>query len=130
MIFTNFADVNTRTARFELVPGVYTVSVEAEKFADYAQSVQVQEGYVNKVRIGTAETVSEDKIARKGWLRPGDVDHDGIIAQEDAKAVLEAIRKDPQGTINLQNAACLLLQLLRLLQVLFAFRALRCTRIF
>ncbi len=94
----DFADVNTRTARFELVPGVYTVSVEAEKFADYAQSVQVQEGYVNKVRIGTAETVSEDKIARKGWLRPGDVDHDGIIAQEDAKAVLEAIRKDPQGT--------------------------------
>ncbi len=94
----DFLDVNTRTARFELVPGTYAVSVEAEKFADYIQSVQVQEGYVNKVKIGTAETVSEDRVARKGWLRPGDVDKDGSISQEDAKSVLDAIRKDPQGT--------------------------------
>ncbi len=93
----DFSDADSRTARFSLNPGTYMVQIQTAKFATYSQSVEMEEGYQKKIRVCTAETSMEGKAAR-GWLRPGDVNQDGVITNEDVQTVLKAVRNNPQGT--------------------------------
>lgn len=93
----DFADADSKTARFSLSPGNYTVQIQAAKFAAYNQSVEMEEGYRKKIRVCTAETSLKDREAR-GWLRPGDVNLDGAITTEDVQAVLNAVRNNPEST--------------------------------
>lgn len=87
----NFDDAGIKTARFELLPEEYTVFVHAGKYAEYKQSVQMENGYLYRIRISTAETDLKDRAAR-GWLRLGDVDGDGDITQKDVNMVMNAVR--------------------------------------
>jgi len=92
----DFTDGMFKTARFNLSPGNYTVRIQAAKFAEYSQSVQMEEGYIKKIRVCTAETALEGKAAR-GWFRSGDVNLDGVIDKKDVDAVLSAIRNQPDS---------------------------------
>lgn len=88
----DFSDGDSKTARFILSPGAYSLAIQAKGFADYTQTVTVEEDSVSKVRIGAEQTVMGQYTY--GWLRPGDVTGDGKISQEDTKAILDAIRKN------------------------------------
>ncbi|MEY8391949.1 M60 family metallopeptidase [Lachnospiraceae bacterium 45-W7] len=90
----DFSDADTQTARFSLSPGAYIVQIQAAKFATYSQAVEMEDGYHKKIRVCTAETSLEGKAAR-GWLRPGDVNLDGMITKEDVQSVLDTIRNNP-----------------------------------
>ncbi len=90
----DFSDGDSKTARFILSPGAYTLLIQAKGFADYTQTVTVEEDSVSKVRIGAEQTIIGQYTY--GWLRPGDVTGDGEIGQADTKAILDAIR----GKIN------------------------------
>lgn len=84
------ADAAQSAARFPLTAGKYTVTIASKKFADYTQEVQVQSGWTHKI------TVCPTKIKAAGggtcgWIRPGDVNGDGTIDQEDKEALLKAV---------------------------------------
>ncbi len=93
----DFSDAVSKTARFSLTPGTYIVQIQTAKFATYSQSVEMEEGYQKKIRVCTAETSLEGKAAR-GWLRPGDVNQDGVITKEDVQSVLKTVRNNPEST--------------------------------
>ncbi|MCI9532243.1 MAG: carbohydrate-binding protein [Lachnospiraceae bacterium] len=86
-----FGGESFKTAKFVLSPGEYSLSVRAKGFAGYTQAVKVEEDSVSKLRISPERIVLDQHTY--GWLRPGDVDGDGNISQNDTKAVLDAIRK-------------------------------------
>ncbi len=85
------------SARFQAPKGEYKVTVSADKFADYTQSVSVEEDWVSKIQVSPAmvETGSE---AAAGWIRCGDVNGDGFIDEKDRDVILAAIRRNPQRT--------------------------------
>lgn len=93
----DFQNAASKTARFTLAPGEYQITIQAEKFANYTQTITLEENYTNKIRVCTTETVLDGgKVC--GWLRPGDMNQDGVINQEDVNVVLDAIRNNPEGT--------------------------------
>jgi len=99
----NGADVQTKTlnlssqdaasslARFSnLTPGEYEITVSAEKFADYRQTVAVKNGWISKIQVYSAQ-VETGAGGKPGWISLGDVNGDRIIDEKDTKIVLQAI---------------------------------------
>ncbi len=94
----DFSSAESLSARFDVPQGDYTVSVQAQQFANYTQQVRAEAGWLTKILVcsGKVETGSE---AAPGWICPGDVNQDGRIDEGDTKAILAEIRKNPQGTV-------------------------------
>ncbi len=92
-----FGSAVVASARFDTPPGEYTVTVSADKFADYTQSVLVEADWVSKIQVSSVkpETGSD---ASAGWFRPGDVSGDGLIDEKDKAEILTAIRRNPHRT--------------------------------
>ena len=87
-------------AEFSGLPaGTYTVTVRSEKFAQYVQTVEVENNWTHRIKVCSAQTVLEGSPV-PGWIRPGDVDGDGDIDKDDSDALLAAIQQ------NQENAAC------------------------
>lgn len=84
----------SRTARFDVLAGKCKVTVQAEKYADYTQEVQVGEGWITKIAVCSAKTESQ---AAPGWIRIGDVNRDRIVDQKDADAIINSVRTDPKN---------------------------------
>lgn len=77
-------------ARFSGVQGDGTVTVRAKGFAKYEQKVSVEPGWTTKILVSSVkfQTLYD---AEPGWVRPGDVNDDGVIDAEDKKQMLDAI---------------------------------------
>ena len=92
--FGSSSDAVSKTAKFAVSQGDYTVEIAAPKYALYTQDVHVDASWSNRILVCSAltETGSE---AIAGWLRPGDVNGDGNISEADTELLLEAVR---QGT--------------------------------
>ncbi len=79
-------------ARFEkLTPGKYTVTVRSEKFAPYTQTIETEKGWTHKIQVVSSKTETQSG-AKPGWIRPGDVNGDGVIDKKDSNALLAAVR--------------------------------------
>ena len=89
------------SAKFEVAPGEYTVTVSADRFESYQQTLAVGEQQTAKIEVCTSKekALGGEKSAR-GWMRLGDVNGDQKITIEDVTAILDAIRRDPS------SAAC------------------------
>lgn len=85
------AAVSAKTAEFHLSEGEYEVLVKTPGFADYKQSVQVENGWISKILACSAK-VETGSFAVSGWLRPGDVNGDGDVDRKDADVALAAVR--------------------------------------
>ena len=91
------SEPSSLTARFDVPVGDYTVSLLSDRFATYSQNIRVTNGWISKILVYSTK-IETGCSAVPGWFRPGDANRDGIINQADADALLNAIRKDPQGT--------------------------------
>ncbi len=78
-------------ADFKVPQGDYTVSVRAEKFAGYTQQIHAEAGWTHKIKVYSAR-IKNGSSAVPGWLRPGDLDKNGEIDDNDAEILQTAIR--------------------------------------
>lgn len=91
------APTGSSAARFDVSEGTYEVCVSAGGFADCRQSVKIEKGWISKIQVCPARTVTPGGMD-PGWLRPGDINGDREIDQEDADAMLSRIREDEENT--------------------------------
>lgn len=108
-----------KTAHFsDVEAGTYTVTVSANKFADYTQEVTVEANYIHKIIVGPAKIETEKEGVHSGWLQIGDVDRTRTIDENDTTALLSDIRSDnpnpdydsdlnSDGKIDLADLQCL-----------------------
>ena len=80
-------------ARFDVPVGAYTVTVRADKFADYVQKVEVSTKQVSKIQIYSSRIVTNSK-AQPGWMLLGDVNGDHKVNDADTESMLSAIRRN------------------------------------
>lgn len=84
----------TETLRFDgLANGAYTLRVSAAGFADYEQTLEVED-LLYTVQLYTdflAHISYDGTAARPGVLRAGDVTGDGTITEEDVTALVNAL---------------------------------------
>lgn len=105
----NGADVQTKTlklssqdaasslARFsDLKPGEYEITVSAKKFADYRQTVAVENGWISKIQVYSAQ-VETGAGGKPGWISLGDVNGDRVIKEKDTKIVLQALHRSGEN---------------------------------
>ena len=85
----------TKTIRFALGKGNYTVKVQTKQFAQYTQDILVEDGWISKIRISPDKTNQEI-----GWIRIGDVNNDFVIDSLDQEKILEAIHNDSADLSN------------------------------
>lgn len=86
----------TQAARFDLPSGEYLVKVRTPGFADYAQTVSIEDGWMSKILVCPVK-VETGSMAEAGWIRPGDLNQDGIVDQKDADAAMAAARSGSGG---------------------------------
>ena len=79
--------------------GSYEVTVKAEKFADYVQTVEVEARKASKIQVYSGQVAGEDASqAKPGWMLLGNVTKDGKVTAEDREAMLSAIRRGSAAT--------------------------------
>lgn len=93
----DFTESSSSLARFDVPEGEYTVTVLADKFARYQQTVTAGAGWVHKILVCPTK-METGSNAKPGWIRPGDVNGDNMIDEKDTKALLSAIRKNPEDS--------------------------------
>lgn len=91
------SDASSRTAKFDVAAGDYTVEVSAPKFASYTQQIHVDANWSNRILVCTALEENEGGNTA-GWLCPGDVDGDGEVSEADTKALTNAVRNGSVDT--------------------------------
>lgn len=83
----------------DVAQGSYEVTVKAEKFADYVQTVEVEARKASKIQVYSGQVAGEDASqAKPGWMLLGDVTKDGKVTAEDREAMLSAIRRGSAAT--------------------------------
>lgn len=93
---------SSETARFEVAAGDYTVTIRADKFADYTQKVHTEENWISKITVCSIN-METGSNAVPGWMRSGDVNGDGQIDAMDEAKLLEDVRispEDPTSDLN------------------------------
>ena len=85
--------VSTETARFEeLASGDYTVTVSADKFADYTQKVSVQKDQIARIQVYSGQ-IHTGSNAHPGWIRLGDVNDDSVVDAQDQQMLLDILHE-------------------------------------
>lgn len=100
--FGSSSDAVSKTAKFAVSQGDYTVEIAAPKYALYTQDVHVDASWSNRILVCSAATETGSE-AMAGWLRPGDVNGDGSISEADTDLLLTAVRQntpDAQMDVN------------------------------
>ncbi len=90
------------TETFSVAPGEYTVTVHADQFADFTETVSVGTQQTARLEICTSRVQSlsadaqhpEEVKATSGWLRLGDVDGDTQITENDINKLLDAVHSE------------------------------------
>lgn len=85
-------------ARFLNVQGDTTVTIRAKGFATYEQKITAQPGWTTKILVSSANFQTANGT-QPGWMRPGDVNQDGVINKEDQTQMLNAIRNQSKETV-------------------------------
>ncbi len=71
--------------KFSVAPGSYQLTLRADKFAEYVQTVEVEAHETAKLEVCTS------RVDKCGWLRLGDVNEDQDITDEDVQELVSAI---------------------------------------
>lgn len=90
--------LGSASTKFEVLPGEYTVQIQAEKFAQYTQTVRVDSSSTAKIEVCTSKYEREGTNAKRGWLRLGDVTGDSMIDNSDIEQLLSDIRMSPTNS--------------------------------
>lgn len=80
-----------------LVPGTYTIRIEAEGYLPYEQTIEVDAfAYRLQVVPETGTDLSEDRM---GTMLRGDVDGDGKLTQADASRLIDMLEKTEMDSV-------------------------------
>ena len=90
-------EVSYLETRFEIPEGDYIVVIKADKFAKYTQEIRTVKNEIRKIEVSSAQ-IETGSSAVWGWMRPGDLNGDGIIDETDSKEVLSALRTNSTDT--------------------------------
>jgi hypothetical protein len=93
----DFTSSTTGLARFDVPSGSYTVTIAADKFATYEQTVTVEAGWLHKILVCSSR-LSTDNSVQSGWLRAGDVNGDHVIDDSDKETLLSVIHEDSDSS--------------------------------
>ncbi len=84
-------DASSAVAHFDVPAGTYSVTIQADKFADYIQdNITVKEHGISKIQVCSAK-METGANAHPGWILLGDVTKDGLISDDDTQKMLDVI---------------------------------------
>lgn len=89
-------EVVSGVAKFRVQEGDYTITILADKFAKYQQTVTVTSGWMHRLMVCSSKTDTESG-AKLGWIQAGDVNGDKIIDEKDTKQIVSDIHHKPES---------------------------------
>lgn len=87
------SEYSSQIARFKAPAGEYTVTVMADKFADFKQKVSTVKDWGTKIVVSSAKVEAGNGTA-PGWICSGDVNQDKTVDRKDTDAIMEWMRSD------------------------------------
>lgn len=86
-------------ARFDnLKSGEYTITVLADRFEKYEQTITVKAGWLHRLLICSSKIDNTVSNATLGWIKAGDVNNDKLINEKDTNQVLSDIHHNVENT--------------------------------